>query len=485
MNVKVLMYIYPKIIFMNKISFFALICLVMLPLGCQNDLDDRIFPADQLQINNFVWNAQNIFYLYNNLVTDLGDNRFATNEEYNEFLKNFNSPEALFEQLILPSDRFSIIVSDFRVLENALQGTRLDSGMRFSLFNLSGSNQVFGFVRYVLPNSPADELGIERGMIFDRVNGQTLSLSTNFNQLFSSSSFSIGLSEFEGNEFHSTEVSFELQQIEITENPIHKVEILDFPEKKVGYLMYNGFRRNFDTELNDVFGFFQTENINELVLDLRYNGGGDVQTAINLCSLITGQFHNELIATQQTNDNFDDTEIKFTNRTISGQVLNSLQLSRVYILTTRSTASASELVISGLQPYIDVVQIGRQTTGKYQGSTTLYDSSDFRRQNASLAHRYALQPLIFKLVNAVGFTDFDEGIFPSIEVSEQLIMSQPLADPNESLLNAALVHMGIELLDRSSEYIDQYDYSIIGESFMHQIDFQRMYNFFHTFSIEE
>lgn len=461
---------------MNKISFFALICSLVVFSSCQDDLDDRIFPADQLQINNFVWNAQNIFYLDNNLVPDLGDNRFVTNEEYNEFLRSFNSPEALFEQLILPTDRFSIIVSDFRVLENAIQGTRLDSGMRFALFTIEGSNQVFGFVRYVLPDSPASEAGIVRGMIFDRVNGQTLTQSSNFNQLFSGSSFSIGLSEFDGEEFQPAEVSFQLQQIEITEDPIHKVEILDFPEKKVGYLMYNGFRRNFDSALNNVFGIFQSENINELVLDLRYNGGGDVQTAVNLCSLITGQFHDELLATQQTNDNFEDSEIRFTNRTISGQSLNSLQLTRVYILTTRSTASASELVISALQPYIDVVQIGRQTTGKYQGSTTLYDAPDFRRQNASLAHRYALQPLIFKLVNSVGFTDFDEGIPPTIDVPEQLIMAQPLANINESLLRAALEHMGIQFQDRPSTTLQQRDFSIIGESLMHQLDYQRMYN---------
>lgn len=470
------MYIYPKICFMNKIAFLCFLSFSLLLSSCQDDLDDKIFPADQLQINNFVWSAQNIFYLDNTLVPDLGDDRFVSNEEYNEFLRSFSTPEALFEQLILPTDRFSIIVNDYRVLENALQGTRLDSGMRFALFTFEGSNQVFGFVRYVLPDSPAFEAGISRGMIFDRVNGQNLNQSTNFNQLFSGSSFSIGLAEFDGVEFQSTNVFFQLQQLEITENPIHKLEVLDFPEKKVGYLMYNGFRRNFDTELNNAFGVLQAENITELVLDLRYNGGGDVQTAVNLCSLITGQFHEEVIATQQTNDNFENSEIRFVNRSISGQALNSLQLNRVYILTTRSTASASELVISGLQPYIDVVQIGRPTTGKYQGSTTLYDSPDFRRQNASIAHRYALQPLIFKLVNSVGFTDFDEGILPTIDISEQILSAQPLVNPNETLLRAALEHMGVQFLDRPFEAYNHSEYSIIGESLMHQIDFQRMYN---------
>lgn len=461
---------------MKRLGILGFLLVVVTLSGCQDDLDDKIFPADQLQINNFVWNAQNIFYLDNDLVPDLGDDRFATNQEYNEFLQSFETPELLFEQLILPTDRFSIIVSDYRVLENALQGTRKDSGMRFALFTLEGSNQVYGFVRYVLPNSPAFIAGVERGMLFDRVNGQTMSTSTNFSQLFSGSSFNIQLGVFDGETIVSSEGAFELQQIEITEDPIHKLEILDFPTKKVGYLVYNGFRRNFDSQLNDAFGVLINANVDELVLDLRYNGGGDVQTAVNLCSLITGQFNEELIATQITNSNFDDSEILFGNRTISGQGLNSLELNRVYILTTRSTASASELVIAGLQPYIDVVQIGRSTTGKYQGSTTLYDAPDFRRQNASLAHRYALQPLIFKLVNSVGFTDFDEGIEPTIEVAEQILNAQALGSTNEALLRAALEHMGIQLMERSNQEQNYINFDVLGESLMHEIDYQRMYN---------
>lgn len=463
-------------LFMMRFRVFSGLCFLVFLFGCQDDLDDKIFPADQLQINNFVWNAQNIFYLDNELVPDLGEDRFEDNEAYASFLKDFETPEALFEQLILPTDRFSIIVSDFRVLENALQGTRQDSGMRFSLFTVQGSNQVYGFVRYVLPNSPAANAGVERGVLFDKVNGQSMSQTTNFGQLFSANSLTIQFAFFDGEEIISLEDSVTLQQIEITENPIHKLEILDFPTKKVGYLMYNGFRRNFDTQLNDAFGVLIAANIDELVLDLRYNGGGDVQTAVNLCSLITGQFFNELIATQVTNSNFDDSEILFSNRTISGQGLNSLELNRVYVLTTRSTASASELVIAGLQPYIDVVHIGRQTTGKYQGSTTLYDASDFRRQNASLAHRYALQPLIFKLINSVGFTDFDNGIEPTININEQILNAEQLGSPNEAFLREALEHMGIQFIDRGTNLYNQTHYDVLGETFMNDVDFQRMYN---------
>lgn len=448
----------------------------ILLVSCQDDLDDKIFPADRLYINNFIWNAMNLFYFYNSEVPDLGDERFSSNEEFSDFLSNFEAPEDLFDHLLIPTDRFSIIVSDFRVLESALQGTRVDSGMRFGLFAVEGSDRVFGFVRYVLPNSPAEQAGITRGLLFDRVNGQTLTQSSNFNQLFSGNSIQIGIAEFDEEELVSLDQQYILQQIELTENPIHKVEILDFPEKKVGYLMYTNFRRNFEQELNQVFAMFQSENIDELVLDLRYNGGGDLQVAVNLCSMITGQFFNELLATRETNDNFEDVPIFFSNETIGGQSLNSLQLSRVYVLTSRTTASASELVISGLQPFINLVQIGRQTSGKYQGSTTLYDSPNFGRQNASLAHRYALQPLIFKLVNSVGFTDYDEGIEPSINIGEQIVDAQALGSPTEALLREALLDMGIQIPGRGFYFHSNNDFDLVGENFMHATDYQRMYD---------
>src|SRR5690606_22500879 len=77
-----------------------------------------------------------------------------------------------------------------------------------------------------------------------------------------------------------------------------------------------------------------------------------------------------------------------------------LNLDKVYVLTTNRTASASELIINGLSPYIDVVQIGDRTTGKSQASVTLYDSENFSKQNANPSHKYAIQPLVAVSVNS-------------------------------------------------------------------------------------
>ena len=121
---------------------------------------------------------------------------------------------------------------------------------------------------------------------------------------------------------------------------------------------------------------FKSNGVTELVLDFRYNPGGSVYSAITLSSLVTGQFNGQIFSTEQWNDDVQEffqqndpgrLENKFINETRNGQSLNSLNLKSVYVITTGRSASASELVINGLNPYIDVVQIGTSTTGKFQG----------------------------------------------------------------------------------------------------------------------
>src|SRR5690606_23779698 len=177
------------------------------------------------------------------------------------------------------------------------------------------------------------------------------------------------------------------------------------------------------------FGMFKTEAVTDLIIDLRYNGGGSVKTATYLASMITGQFNNQVFYTEHWNpelqEHFEQTEPgrltgKFVSSMDGGTTLNSLNLSRVFILTTANTASASELVINGLNPYIEVIHVGGTTTGKFQASSTFYDAPapNFRRNEASNAHYYAIQPLIFTTANANGETGFIDGLSPDIEIFE-------------------------------------------------------------------
>ena len=186
--------------------------------------------------------------------------------------------------------------------------------------------------------------------------------------------------------------------------------------------------------------------------------------------MVTGQFNGELFTTQVYNDNFENEERYFNNRISTGGTINSLNLNKVYVITTGSTASASELLIASLRPYIDVIQVGTNTTGKYQGSVTLYDSQNFSRTNANIGHKYAMQPLILKTVNANGFTDYFNGLTPNIEIGEDYENLGILGEPTEPLLQAALNQAEGRFTYPLSDHIIEF-----GESNENTPTHQRMY----------
>ncbi|WP_343799083.1 S41 family peptidase [Gaetbulibacter jejuensis] len=454
-----------------------------LTTSCFEDRDDNVILSSS--IHDFVWKGMNAVYLYKAEIPDLANDRFTSNEEYGNYLNSFSSPEELFESLIYQRqtvDRFSIIVDDYIAFEQALSGTTVSNGMEFGLFRFTEtSSEIYGYVRYVMPNTSAESQGIKRGDIFYGVDGTQLTIENANNLLGSSTnSYSINIGVYNDNgtpevnddSVDQTTETIELIKTPYTENPILTHNILNVDGNNVGYLMYNSFTstNQFDSELNSVFGEFQSANITDLVLDLRYNGGGSVNTAIWLSSMITGQFTGDLFIREEWNNEiqaqinssnpesllnpFVDEMIKYNSNgdIVFQENINHLNLNKVYILTTRSTASASELIINGLNPYIDVVQIGATTTGKYQASTTIYDSPDLGRQNANPNHTYALQPLIFKSINSEGFTDYDAGFVPQIQLNENLGNLGVLGDINEPLLAAAILDIqGIGRIGNSTQ----------------------------------
>ena len=456
----------------------VLMSLCFVATSCQDDFDDVVIQANTLKIQDFVWKAMNVFYLYKSDVPDLADDRFTSNEDFTQFLNSFDAPESLFNNLLRNDDRFSTIVSDFRVLESAFQGVTLSNGMRFGLVLIQDTNQVFGYVRYVVPNSSASAQGVERGMIFNQVSGTNLT-DTNFVELLSPEQYSIGLAELGNGQLVSTGESISLTKTELTENPVHIATTLNINGQNIAYLMYNAFRSNFESELNQAFGDFLADGATDLVLDLRYNGGGSIETAKDLASMITGQFEGQLFALERFNDNFDNQTLFFDDQTADGENINNLNLSRVFVLTSGSSASASELVINSLTPYIDVIQIGTNTVGKFQGSTTLYDSPNFRRQDANPGHFYALLPLILEIENADGFTGFVDGLEPNVFQQEDFFNLGELGNPTEPLLARALQEIGVGLQDDTTpevlQNITNFQFKAIGEFGMNQPDFQRMY----------
>ena len=426
-----------------KKFYISLLTVLLVFTGCFEDFDDTINPASDLEIQNFIYRGLNYFYLYKEDTPELANDAFLTNDDRNSFLENFESPEALFDYLKSDQDRFSILVDDFVALENALNGVTLNNGMEYGLvFYPDESGNVFGYVRYVLPNSSAASTELQRGAIFNTVDGQQLN-EFNYRDLLAPDTYSIGLATFDGQTITPTGTSIELTKSQITENPIHIATTLIVEEQKVGYLMYNAFTRGFDPELNAVFAEFKNQGIDHLILDLRYNGGGSVETAVDLSSMITGQFNNQVFYTERWNQDRQEQYASpglFNSEISNGDVINSLNLDQVYIITSKRSASASELVINGLAPYINVTQVGDTTTGKFQASFLLYDAPapNFNRSQANINHTYAMLPLVFKTANAAGNTDYVEGLIPDVEQKENYANLGQLGTPTEPLLAETL-----------------------------------------------
>jgi C-terminal processing protease CtpA/Prc len=207
--------------------------------------------------------------------------------------------------------------------------------------------------------------------------------------------------------------------------------------------MYNAFYSNYDNQLNAAFETLKSQRITDLVLDLRYNGGGSILSSARLASMITGTFTGQVFAKEQWNAKIesyfaanDPESLKnlFIDK-IGTTPINSVNMTKVYILTSESTASASELVINGLKPYITVVQIGDVTTGKNVGSVTLYDSPTFGKENRNPNHRYAMQPLVLKIVNSVGFGDYQSGLEPTFLLKETISTLGVLGNSEIKIIN--------------------------------------------------
>jgi len=429
---------------MKKKLFLSLFAVSIICSSCFKDKDDTIQTATVEDIQNFIYRGLNFFYLYKADTPELANDAFASEEEKNTFLNSYATPEALFEYLRSSQDRFSLLVDDYIELENALNGISLNNGMEFGLLRYpDGSGNVFGYARYILPNTSAQAEGLKRGDIFNTIDGQQLT-ENNFSDLLAPDSYTIGLATYDGITVTPTNESVLLIKTQYSENPIQLSNTLTINGVKIGYLLYNAFTSEFDSQLNAVFSQFQSDGVTELVIDLRYNGGGSVRTATYLSSMITGQFANQLLYTEEWNTDrqgdYAENGVFPSSFVNGGEGINSLSLNKVYILTTGRTASASELVINGLSPYITVRQVGSTTTGKFQASFLLYDAPapNFSRSAANTGHTYAMLPLVFKTANASGVTDFINGLSPDIELAEDYSNLGTLGDVNEPLLAAAL-----------------------------------------------
>ena len=430
-------------------------------LEINNECNESYTGEKYFRIHQFIWEALNDYYLWQQETPSLADEiKPVGSARYRELIKPYPEPEAFFESLKHQDDKFSLIQSNYEDIENSIKGIDANNGLKFILSRYGSGDSVLGVVTYILEESDAATKDIKRGDIFTGVDGQNLN-ANNYKELLygDNLNYTLNMAELNNNLLSPNGKNITLTKTEkFQSNPIQIHKIIENGSKKIGYLMYNQFTFGFDNDLNQVFSQFKAEQINDLILDLRYNGGGSVRSASNLAGMITGQFNGQVFAKYLWNKKLmtyfnSDPErfasnlgVNFTDKLEDGSAINSLNLNRVYIITSGRSASASELVINGLSPYINVIQVGDNTYGKNVGGpAALYDYIDNNRTK-NPDHTYAIYCMTFYSANNNDFYDYADGLAPQedLKLKEDITNMGTLGEDSDPLLALALKHINQE-----------------------------------------
>tara|TARA_R110002012_G_scaffold109617_2_gene253666 strand:- start:14396 stop:15799 length:1404 start_codon:yes stop_codon:yes gene_type:complete len=426
---------------MKSLLAFLMLFSIILISSCreQEPEPEEFEKGTNEYVNNWIYDNMNLYYYWNE---DLPDKSI-----------NGASPDDFFYSLLSNQDRFSWIQPNFQELLNSLQGITLESGYEYILYNdPNNENGVIGQIAYVKNGSPAEQSGLKRGDLFTKINGGALTLDNYRDQLGNLSqnhTLTIERYDFENEEF--LEIGdFELGAVQFAENPNHLDTVYTRNDKKIGYYVYNLFSVGIDTdsakyaeEMDQIFEQFKSEGIDHLVLDLRYNGGGAERATINLASLIGSNIsEQDIFVKRDYNEGLkqafiDEYGEDFLNRKFVQKTQNigsNLKSPQLTVLTSTRTASASELLINGLNPFMETFIIGDTTVGKNVGSTSFYEENN-------PDNTWGMQPIITKSFNSLNQSDYDLGFYPDIPLRDNSLVKLDLGDVNEKLLREALIYL--------------------------------------------
>ncbi len=420
---------------MKLAKSLLLLLLASIAFSCQDEDNlPAVDPGSNEAANRWILEVMEQVYLW---LDDLGTP-----------IAESSDPEDYFEALLFrPTDRFSVIYADYQELINSLNGITLEAGYEFILYRESQtSSVVFAEVSYIKKNSPASNVDLKRGDVITKINGTQLTLD-NYQQLLGEIDGMHTLSyrrfDEESNGFvQMPDVT--LTAIQLAENPNFLDTIYTINNQKIGYVIYHFFAPGpgenstaYDDEMDAIFANFKAQSIDHLIVDFRYNSGGFVNSAVNLASLIApGVGSTSIFSKTKYNsfltENVDGLRnVQTTFEAKSQNLGNTLEGNRVYILTSTRTASASELIINGLKPYMDVFLIGDKTTGKNVGSVPFEDTEN--EENL-----YGILPIVSQSFNSLDQSDYTNGFQPNITVKESQERMRALGDVNELLLRTAI-----------------------------------------------
>ena len=406
---------------------------VMILAGCKKEDPTAQAPESTQNINQFIKDVMSDIYLWYKQLPKI-DIRYE-----------FDS-KAYFKKLLYKEDKWSFITDDVQSLENSFQGKEKSFGWSLAFGQFKGSENVFALVEFVYPNTPAENAGFKRGDMIYKINNAAITVD-NYTDLLYSDNINCTSGNYINQDSIINTKTTQMTSEELQLDPVLFPKIIEESGHKIGYFLYAQFIGEYDSSLDTVIQHFKDAGVQDVVVDLRYNPGGTTVAAQYLCSslgpasavdndnvLVSFQWNDKYQQHWQQNGVMNQLELRFLNT-----VPTKMGLQKIYFLTGHGTASASELTITGLEPYMDVTTVGDTTFGKYTASITLkpedyYDDENYYKDFAN----WGIQPIILRYKNSLGVTDFVNGFAPDIPVDDDLIAGIPLGDKREPLLKAAI-----------------------------------------------
>ena len=450
---------------MKNIKLFSILAVGFLLLFSSCKKDEPELPVvnknPNLYVNDWIYEQMNIYYLWNDKIPKSPDYTLKPDLFFNSLINKYNvssNPDG---------DRFSWIQENYVDLINSLGGVVSDEiGFEYVRVAISGTEastkQYYLLVLYPKLGSDAHAKGVRKGRFVTKIDNQDI-LETNYKTLTSGTGTkTLTMADWVFNQStgkHELKLSGNLtvqMHKDFAEIPVYLDSVYTTPNnKKTGYLVYNFFARDkgdgtydYDKLLMTTLNEIKTKGATEFILDLRYNGGGAVSTATALASALvpnrstTNTFstvqYNALVQSELQKEGGENFNVTYFADKITDSKNNkiadipSMGISTLYVLVSNWSASASELVINGLKPYMNVILIGETTVGKNVGSISLYEENDAK-------NKWGMQPIIAKYFNSAGKSDFTAGFVPDYEVDEFAdLRLVDFGNTNDVLLNKAL-----------------------------------------------
>jgi len=409
-------------------------------------------------VSQFVYDGMSLYYFWADEVKNKKPTVADVNPE-NYFYKILNSTDT--------QHGWSWITDDINSLLSGFSGEATDAfGFQpFPLYADDTYTTVVGFIRYVYPDSPADKAGLKRGEVITKINGQTIT-TNNYTLLYGANAettFTVT------DQYFKNPRDVKVMPAKINTDPVLYSNVYEMDGKKIGYLFYTNFYENYNASLYQVFSEFKTAGVTDLVLDLRYNPGGGISAATYLASLIAPESNvrNKDVFTVMSynsyvNGIFDKN--KWDRRDYLGDYNNAkyqdplnanLNLNKVYVIATGSSASASELITFCLEPFMQVEHIGEKTAGKYTASWTIHAYDDFENSvhpiyveskltdsEKDKLKNWGMQPIVGRYTDKNN-NDFiaTNGLVPDYAINTQEYNTatwKPIGDVNDYLFAKAI-----------------------------------------------